>query len=123
MGVIGCKLPNGLTIEHEGRTVTLVGGNDANAVGGYGLTRDVDIDWYNDWATGPAREFPPVAKGLIFVAGNDSHARDQASEQAGERSGLEGIDPENPGPGLEPTEEQKKELAKAQGQAPPPPRR
>lgn len=120
MGVVACKLPNGLTIDHKGETVTLTGSNDANAVSGYGLTHDVDIDWFMDWATGPARDFPPVARNLIFVAGNSANAGDQAREQAGERSGLEGIDPANPAPGIEPTEEQKKELEKTQGAAKPP---
>lgn len=112
MGVIGCKLPNGLTIDHDERTLTLVGSNAPGAVGGYGLTHDVDVDWFMDWATGPARDFPPVARGLIFVAGNDRNAADQAREQSGERSGLEGLDPDKPAPGLEPTDEQKAELAK-----------
>lgn len=113
MGVVACKLPNGLVIDHKEQTVTLVGSNDSGAVGGYGLTPDVDIDWYNDWATGPAREFPPVVKGLIFVAGNDRNAADQALDQQDERTGLEGLDPAKPAPGIEPTDETKAELAKA----------
>lgn len=112
MGVIGCKLPNGLTIDHKDESVTLVGSNAPGSVAGYGLTHGVDIDWFSDWATGPGRDFPPVAKGFIFLAGSDRNAEAQAREQADERSGLEGLDPEKPAPGLEPTDEQKAELAR-----------
>lgn len=113
-GVVACKLPNGLVVDHKGETVALNGSDHSSAVSGYGLTRNVDLDWFNDWATGPAREFPPVAKGLIFVAPNERFAQDQASEQGDDiKSGLEGVDPENPGAGVEPTDEQRRETAKA----------
>lgn len=118
MGVVGCKLPNGLVIEHADHKLTLVGSNAPGSIGGYGLTYGVDIDWFSDWMTGPAREFPPVTKGLIFIAGNDSNAADQAKEQAAERTGLEGVDPDNPAPGIEPTEETKAELAKQAAKPP-----
>lgn len=112
MGVVGCKLPNGLTVDHADQSVTLVGSNAPGAVGGYGLTHDVDLDWFSDWLTGPGRELPMVQRGLIFIAGNDRNAADQAKEQKDERSGLEGLDPDKPAPGLEPTDEQKAENAK-----------
>lgn len=115
-GVIACKLPNGLLVEHKGESVLLNGSDDASAVSGYGLTPDVDLDWFNDWATGDGKDFPPVAKGLIFVAPNERFAQDQAREQGDDiRSGLEGVDPEKPGEGVEPTDEQKRATAQARG--------
>lgn len=117
-GVIACKLPNGLMVEHKGESVLLNGSDHASAVSGYGMTQNVDLDWFNDWATGDAREFPPVAKGLIFVAPNERFAQDQATEQGDDlRSGLEGVDPANPGDGVEPTEEQQRETARARAGA------
>lgn len=113
-GVIACKLPNGLAVEHKGESVLLNGSDHESAVAGYGLTQGVDLDWFNDWATGDGREFPPVAKGLIFVAPNERFAQDQAREQGDQiKSGLEGIDPDNPGGGVEPTDEQQRETARA----------
>lgn len=124
-GVIACKLPNGLVVEHKGKTVLLNGSDHESAVSGYGMTPDVGLDWFQDWATGDARDFPPVARGLIFVAPNARFAQDQAREQGDDvRSGLEGVDPENPGAGdaefvgrIEPTDEQRRETAKARAGA------
>lgn len=114
LGTIACKLPNGLTIDHQDQTVTLVGSNDLGARFGYGMTPGVDLDWFMDWMTGPARDLPMVTKQLVFPAGNDQNAADQAREQDGDVvSGMEGLDPEKPGPGLEPTDEQRAETAKA----------
>lgn len=112
-GIVACKLPAGLTVDHKGESVTLNGSRSDGAVAGYGMTKGVDLEWFNDWLTGPGRDFPPVAKGLIFVAGSEANAAAQANEQADERSGLEGLNPDAPAPGVEPTDETKKVLAKA----------
>lgn len=117
-GVVACKLPNGLLVEHGEHSVLLNGSDHESAVSGYGLTQNVDLDWFNDWATGDGRDFPPVKRGLIFVAPNERFAADQAREQGTDlRSGLEGIDPEKPGDGIEPTDEQKAALPKAKAEA------
>lgn len=123
-GVIACKLPNGLTIDHGDQTVTLNGSGHASAVAGYGMTPGVDVDWFQDWATGPGKDFPAVARGLIFVAPTERFASDQAADQGDHiRSGLEGIDAENPGKSdpalaaIEPTDEQAKGLPKAKSEA------
>lgn len=112
-GIVACKLPNGLLVDHKGSSVLLNGSDDPSAVKGYGMTSGVDLDWFNDWMTGDGKEFPPVTKGLIFVAGSESNAKAQATEQGDDiQSGLEGLDPDSPGPGVEPTDEQKAENAK-----------
>ncbi len=126
MATVACKLPNGLTVDHQGLSLTLRGANDAGAVGvaghRYGLTELSDktgenesgVEWFMDWLTGPGKSLPAVERGLIFVQTNDRNADAQAREQGGQLlTGAEGLDPDKPGEGLEPTDEQKRENAKA----------
>lgn len=110
---VACKYPGGLTIDHGGQTVRFNGPNpDLPAQdGGYGLTPDVDATWFADWASKHS-DFPPLANGLIFAAGDLDKAKAQAKEQTGVKSGLEGLDPDKPAEGLEPTDEQKRATSK-----------
>lgn len=114
MATVACKLPNGLTIDHKGETLTLNGAHDTGAKNGYGLTplEDNQVEWFNDWLTGDGATLPAVERGFIFLASNDKNAADQAREQADEKTGLEQLDPAAPVAGVEPTDETKKELAK-----------
>ena len=114
MATVACKLPNGLTIDHKDETLTLNGAHDQGAKNGYGLTEldDGQALWFKDWLTGDGREFPAVERKLIFRAVSSARASDQAGEQRGEKSGLEGLDPNKPAPGIEATPETKAELAK-----------
>ena len=113
MATVACKLPNGISITHADQTMTLVGASDSSAVAGFGLTRDVDADWFKDWAS-KHKDFPPLKTGAIFIS-DDNKAADEAAERADDadvQTGLEPLDPEKPAPGIEPTDETKKELAK-----------
>lgn len=114
MATIACKLPNGLTIDHKDLTITLNGAHDAGAKNGYGLTQleDSQVEAFNDWLTGPGATLAAVERGFIFLASNERNAADQAREQTNERTGLEGLDPNKPAPGIEATPETKAELAK-----------
>lgn len=90
--------------------------------GGYGLTEGVDKDAYEKWVadmmSGPTEQhFKPLAAGLIIAADKLDSLRSQAREQAELASGFEGLDPDNPGAKVEPTEEQKKENAKIERKA------
>lgn len=119
-----CKLPQGLKITHAGKTVTLVGANKSGNRFGFGVTKDVDGDWFKDWLDkGHGSTFPAVKNGSIFaMTGTPDKAADAAAERrkdAKVQTGLEPLDPENPGEGVEPTDEQKKETAKALSQAEP----
>lgn len=106
---VACKLPQGLTVEHAGKTVTLNGANDQNARFGHGYT-DVDADWFAAWSTDHA-DFPPLKRKLIFAHAKDTEGA--AKEAAPEtKTGFEALDPTKPAPGIEPTDEQKRELAK-----------
>lgn len=96
---VACKLPNGLEIEHRGHTVVLAGANSSTAVGGYGLTPNVDADWFEDWMAGNL-DHPAVKNNIIF-ANTPAQAADEAKEKKGVKTGLEPVDPDNPGEGIE----------------------
>ncbi len=63
--IVGCKLPNGIIIEHAGKRVTLAGGHSAKIRGSHGMTV-VDKDFWDAWRATHA-DYHPVKKGLIFA--------------------------------------------------------
>lgn len=95
---VGCKLPNGLHLDHNGKRVTLNGTNSGNLIGGHGLTV-VDKDFFDAWLAGH-KDYAPVKAGLIFAHANENNARAEAKEKEKNKSGLEGLDPEKPAPGI-----------------------
>ena len=105
---VACKLPNGLHLDLPGRDRVTVRGfavawgeaSPLSIVGGFGLTPGVDADFFEEWMITNA-DFEPVKKGLIFASAKASDATAQAKEFAGLKSGLEPLDPDKPGPGLE----------------------
>jgi hypothetical protein len=104
---VACKLPNGLTITHDGKTVTLNGANDSGNRFGFGFTdvKDMDIE---DWLATDGKDLPAVRHGSIFVGGPD-----QAKERmydASVQTGQEPLSPLNPGEGIEPTDETRRAL-------------
>lgn len=109
---IGCKLPNGLRFPDD--KVALIGANSASAVGGFGITK-VDAAFADKYygPKGTHRDSAALASGSLFVAKSFNEAVDMANERAGLKSGFEGLDPSKPAPGVEPTDEQKRENAKA----------
>lgn len=116
---VALKLPTALQVGDEYGGFRLNGFNTPNAVvvGGYGITEGVDKDAYEKWAAdmtkGPKeQQFAPFARDLIFAADKVDTVRARAAEQTETKSGLEGVDPDKPAPGLEPTDEQKAENAK-----------
>lgn len=116
---VACKLPQGLTIEHKGVTVTLKGANSSGNRFGFGITEGVDADWFADWATTDGKDFPAVKNGSLFaMTGGRAKTEAAANERRADaqvQTGLEPIDPTNPGGGVEPTEETEKELAQSEG--------
>ena len=114
---IGCKLPNGLTLDHMGETVTLKGSNAPGAVIGVGITA-VDEDFWTAWhkamtenARGKAA-FRPLDRGLVFVAKTAAAVKSEAKNLKKVRNGMEPLNPDAPAPGIEPTDVMKAELAK-----------
>lgn len=108
---IACKLPNGLTIEHGGQKITLAGAYSPNARFGFGITYEVDPDLYAAWAKEVGPDFAPIKSGALFAFDADDDGK--LEEHAEVVTGLEGLDPEAPAPGVEPTDEMKKELSKS----------
>ncbi|WP_374413276.1 hypothetical protein [Novosphingobium colocasiae] len=109
--LVGCKLPHGLEISHEGVTVTLVGANvgydgdnpwrnggapdSADRISGVGLTKlegaqaDAVMAWMDISGRGPG----PVKSGMIFAVDTKAEASKEAQLLEDEKTGLDGIDP------------------------------
>lgn len=104
---VACKLPNGLILDIPGakEPVLLNGANHPDAIAGHGLT-EVPADFWEAW-TKQYPDFQPLKKELIFAQGGERSAISKAKERKGEKSGLEGLDPDKPGKGLERVPDQK----------------
>lgn len=111
--IIACRLPNGIMAQVGATKIRLNGANAENASHGFGFTRvpaDFAEAWLKDDGEGARRTV--TKRGGIFLANDMEDARAIAAEMSGERSGFERIDPEQAAPGIVPTDETKKELAK-----------
>lgn len=108
--IVGCKLPHGHTIEHEGETIELNGGNvgyDANnpwrqgaapdsvdRVSGAGLTvldgaqAKAFKGWY-DLNKGGG----PIASGAIFFTEKADDTKAEAKAREDVKTGVEALDP------------------------------
>jgi hypothetical protein len=82
-----------------------------SVVCGFGLTTGVDADWAALWFE-QNKQWPPVARGMIFMAGTTASARDQARDHKGIVTKLEPINPLKPAPDIEP---EKDEMRRAAG--------
>lgn len=100
--IIGCKLPNGLTLTHPGnkeQKVTLAGLNKAPVIGATHVITEVDQDFWEAWKKAYSDEngkptYQPLASGAIFEAKNSTDAAAKGKELAGEKTGLEPMDRE-----------------------------
>ena len=92
---IACKLPNGLVIDVKGKQATLVGANSSELINGFGVT-EVDAELWNAWLA-EHKTFPAVVNGLIFAQTSDANVKAQTREHEAQETGLEGVDPANPG--------------------------
>lgn len=103
---VACKIPNGLHLDLKGRErVTVRGpafkwGEPNPAIGGYALTHDVDADYWAAWLAA-YKDAPFVKNRHIFAYPKIADATAAAVELQDEKCGLEPIDPDKPGPGLE----------------------
>lgn len=86
--VIGCKLPNGLTFQHEGKSIKLAGANSSLLVNGFGLTRDVPADaWEAFEKSFKDQKF--IRNGVVFAVTDDKSAESASKERAKQKTGLE----------------------------------
>jgi len=108
---VACNLPHGLTIDHKGKSITLAGANHPKAIatttavsGQWGITHNVDKAWLDDWMR--TAKHPAVANGNIMPTAANK-AVDMVEELGAEIStGVDALDPEKPGPGVEPVKDE-----------------
>lgn len=98
--VVGCKLPCGLVISHDGKSVELKGSRESNIINGFGLTPGVDAEFFEAWKK-VHKNMPYVKNELIFAYSDERSAQDMADERIKEKTGLEGLNPDKPGKDLE----------------------
>lgn len=96
---VGCKLPHGLHLDLGDKRVTVNGANSSLIEGGHGLTQNVDKEFFEAWMA-VYKDHPAVKAGHIFAHDKESNTRAQAKERAKEKTGFEGLDQENPMPGI-----------------------
>lgn len=89
--LVGCKLPNGLVIEHPKDptiTATLKGRNREEIIGaGYGVTA-VDSELWDAWIKSNA-DFVAVKNGAIYIAKDERDLKAISKEREKEKTGLE----------------------------------
>lgn len=88
---IGCRLPNGIILEHPlnpAAKVELFGKNKSLIVGAEYATTEVDGEFWETWKTVHA-EFPAFKNGAIFEAKSVIDAAAVAKELADEKTGFE----------------------------------
>lgn len=103
---LACNLPHGLIIIHRDRKLVVNGANHTRAIqtgtafsARWGITHDVDEDWFDDWAA--TSDHPAVANGLIR---KNAQAKIEAEAQAvadAIPTGTDQVDPDAPGEGVE----------------------
>ena len=89
--VVGCKLPNGIIIEHPSdpaKKITLNGTNKSLVIGAEYATTEVDGDFFEQWIAAN-KEFSAVKSGAIFVAKSLADIVSIASELKEQKTGLE----------------------------------
>lgn len=119
--VVYCKIPNGyhLTVKDAAgvdHTYRINGPlnkkqqPDAPVIFGHGATR-IPKEFWEEWLA-EHKELEPVKREHIFATAKPQDGKAMARERKDNRTGLEGIDPKKPGPGLEPAESMKPTLEK-----------
>lgn len=89
--LVGCKLPNGIIIEHPQdpeKKVTLNGLNKVVIIGADHAATAVDGDFWDAWLAAN-KEFSALVSGAIFVAKDARSLADAAKENAGRETGFE----------------------------------
>lgn len=86
---IGCKLPNGIFMQH-GETRVRINGWNNNTIQGlkHGITYDVPADLWNAWKEEHA-ESKLITNGLIFAEESSKKAKDKAKDLKDQNSGHE----------------------------------
>ena len=90
--VIGCRLPNGLTLTHPitKDKVTLAGLHSAKMIGSTHVSTEVDQDFWDVWKAA-YKDYAPLKSGSIFEARNETEALAKSKELRKETTGFEPI--------------------------------
>lgn len=116
---VGCKLPHGLIMQMDrliedkasdgavvrkyvpvGKEIKLNGANTSSVIGGYGITENVDAEFFDAWLA-QKMEHAFIQQNLVFAMPTISGVQDRAKEQAAVKSGFEPLNPDKPAPGIE----------------------
>lgn len=116
---VGCKLPSGLNLGADYGGIVLNGYHHPDAKFGFGITMGVDKAMFDKWCddvAGPnvpeRSKHPAVVRKLVFGFAKTEMVMDAAREMAAEKTGFEGMDPDNPDPQAQPTDAQRIENSK-----------
>lgn len=96
---VGCKLPSGLQLRIDDKLVVLKGSNSSLVIGGYGLTEDVDKDFFDKWLA-VNKDADCVINGFVFSQDRTANAKAEAADNASNANGFEGLNPAAPAPGI-----------------------
>lgn len=97
--LIGCRLPNGLLLQHPKNrelTVKLSGTYEAKTEGGLYVpprmfsTTPVDAEFWAEWKAAYAG-FPPLKNRAVFEARSTDEATQKAKDVQKEKTGFEGM--------------------------------
>lgn len=102
--VIGCKLPNGIILEHPMKpdmTVSIAGLNSAVIIGADHATTAVEEEFWEQWFA-VHKEFPAVKSGALFVAKSANDAKAIARENKERKTGFEKLNPADKKHGVKP---------------------
>lgn len=91
--VVGCKLPNGIILEHPldpAVRVELAGMNRVTIIGAGYATTQVDRSFWDAWEA-TNKDFPAYVNGSIFVAKSDADLAAAARERAKVKTGFEAM--------------------------------
>ena len=99
---VGCKLPSGLHLDlyngiHRvpGQRVTLKGSAKSNIIGGYGITRNVPVEFWNKWVE-QNKDNPVLVNRQIFAHTQVESVKAEGRDLRSELTGFEPLDPNNP---------------------------
>lgn len=103
---VGCKLPNGLQVTIDGVTVILKGAastalrqlDGAIPEGAFGVTQ-VEKDFMDKFMK-MYQDAPYIQNNAIFIQKDERSVKAQGKELEKAKTGLEGLDPEKPAPGV-----------------------
>jgi hypothetical protein len=88
--VIGCRLPNGLTITHPTTKakVTLAGTFSSKIIGATHATTLVEQEFWDTWKKAYS-DYAPLKNGSIFEARSGTEAGEKAKDLEDEKTGFE----------------------------------